>query len=173
MRQLIDKLTLLESTLDLLKVSDFFIAWQDQIDLPVVFQFPYTMPGKNQEAMFNMSYITNKDTGVLMYKKNRIWMKFVDQDFANNLNQIEFFELSDRIEDFTRYDLSLDENSTIRIAVKKTLLNMGFSNAAAVEFSYRISTSGGEVMINTTQILNFFREVKSAYEWRQINIGDL
>jgi hypothetical protein len=182
MRDLINKLTLLESnTANLTKIASFFIAWSDVINLPIKFKFPYMLPYTSQEEQLmqiEMVYTKDEAAGSLKSEGEFRYMKFVNEKlekFYGNIDSAEAISFTHTLEDIIVRDLFLDlEQSRIRASARKGLLEMGFSSAAAEDFTDNLTPQHGNVVVRTLAPTGkFHTEVNEAYQWRQERIGDL
>ena len=190
MRDLINKLALLESnTYDKIEISNFIVPWKDKINLPITFLFPIPVLEENRMAVFDMSYDINENTGLLENDStNTIYLKWVDDKFATDFwdnldwdnpeHRAKEEEYSSLLENLIAKDISLGEGSKIRDEVKKSVLNMGFSNEAANDIVYNITVVTSDVAIQFSRNSNrssnaFFNEVNAAYRWLQETSEDL
>jgi hypothetical protein len=195
MRDLINKLTLLESSgNNISKIARFFTLVSSDgyaaIVLPIVIQLPYPYLGVKRKMAFNLSYQVNKNTGMLekMPVVHHLTYTFEEQRELEKIWKDEPDDeehyLANKLATLIYNDLK-SNNSKIKAETKNVLLNMGFSNDAANFFIAQIELIdigdvGVEVRLPSASEMRRFQsenafhiEVNDAYQWRQEHIGDL
>jgi hypothetical protein len=184
MRDLINKLTLLESSDSNIRKIANYLAYENLFDTVVLtieitdyykktrknYMSRFFEKNLNSPILFRINYKVNKNTGNL---EPKVLMQAITiGDFTRVLHLGE----EDPTKEIRRIiinDLKSGlDNSELAKSFRSKLVNMGFTDVVANEFISAIdSTSAKFVYLDKAPQFN--EVVNLAYQWRQENIGDL